>query len=705
MEAKFPMRNLLLVLSLFLLVQSSQTMAKSPKSHQDSPWLLREKMRCISYVSPATAEVDLKRAHDLGFNSALYINTGYDIESAMPLFEATRKYQIHIFWVDYQRLKLRQKPVPAELTSDTLRFVSEDGNRFADDPCPLDSLYWEALLADRAVKLAKLAKEKYSFIGGFLTNLEDYDGSGLWDQYCFCGTCFQRFLRNRASQAKPPSDLPAHQRKDWLMAQNLLPDYERSAHQRMQKLLHGIRSRVDRFAPHFIFAAYPWPIGLWGRDIVLGLANKQVPFLFLSELTYSGYHPLSEEELGKFLEEKLPAVVVAGFEADSSTHLTPRALATNAYYGALRSQGYWIYVGSYPLLDAPAGRPTGPFLGTMDEWATEIKKVNGLIPSAKAVPPTDSPYPLLPIPERRKLRRVTSRDVAGHSPEAVLGDRPWQEAGLFWKGSELLLQANQAEQHLSFALPVTRKDCYQVLADPTRGPDRGIVQLFIDGQKAGSPVDTYLPLLTPGQPIVLGERVLEAGEHRIEMQVVGKNEKSQDYQIGLRGLDLVAKGLSRFPEKWNVIGPFDNTADNGYYTVYPPEEAIDIAAHYRGKNDVWVKWKTFVADSNGFLPLRHLYAQKSEVTAYAQTYIYSPSDTTAKILLGTDDGGKLWLNGELIWAMNTHRSAEPDQDRLWIRLKKGWNSVLIKVTQAQWDWGLYFRLEDMDGKFTYAVQK
>ncbi len=698
------MRNLLLALSLFQLSHTNQPLAQTAKGDQNSSWMLQEKVRCISYVSPATAEVDLKRAHELGFNSALYINTGYDIESAMPLFTAAQKNHIHIFWVDYLRLKLRQKPVPAELVADTLRFVSEDGNRFADDPCPLDSLYWEALLGTRAVKLARLAQEKYSYIGGFLTDWEDYDGSGMWDQYCFCANCFHRFFQE-TRHAKPQTEIPAHQRKDWLVSEKLFPEYERSAHQRLQKLLRGIRTRVDQFAPDFIFAAYPWPINLYGRDIVHGLSNAKAPFLFLSELTYSGYQPFFDEELGKFLEERLPAVVVAGFEADSSTHLTPRSLVANAYYGALRTQGYWIYVGSYPLLDAPAGRPTGPFLGTIDEWATEIKKVNDLIQSTPAQTPRVFPYPLLPIPEKSQLRRVTSRDVTAHSPDVILSDRSWQEQGLFWEGSELLLQASQAEQHLSFTVPVARKDRYQVIANLTRGPDRGIVQLFIDEDQTGSPFDTYLPMLTPGQPIVLGERLLETGDHRIRLQVAGKSEKSQGYQIGLRGFDLLAKGLSPFPEKWNIIGPFDNPGDSGYYAVYPPEEVIDLTGHYRGKNDVWVKWKTVAADSNGFLPLRHLYAQKSEVIAYAHIYIYSPSDTTAKILLGTDDGGKLWINGKLIWAMNTHRSADPDQDRLWIRLKKGWNSALIKVTQAQWDWGLYFRLENQEGKFIYALQK
>ena len=179
-------RLFLLITSFWVIIYPNQSLGQSSNAPHKSAWILQEKIRCISYVSPATAEVDLKRAHDLGFNSALYINTSYDIESAMPLFEAARKYQIHIFWVDYLRLRLRQKPLPPELIADTLRFVSEDGNRFADGPCPLDSLYWEALLGNRAIRLAKLAQEKYSFIGGFLIDLEDYDGSGLWDQYCFC---------------------------------------------------------------------------------------------------------------------------------------------------------------------------------------------------------------------------------------------------------------------------------------------------------------------------------------------------------------------------------------------------------------------------------------------------------------------------------------------------------------------------------------
>jgi hypothetical protein len=445
---------------------------------------------------------------------------------------------------------------------------------------------------------------------------------------------------------------------------------------------------------------------MYSRDMVLGLGNRTAPYVFLSELTYGGYQPLFDEERGKFLQENLPAVIVPGFAADTSEHLNPYTMAANAYYGSIKTHGYWIYVGSWPLLDAAAGRIAGmPFFGSPDEWAVEMKKVNpALRENLKNDSLTEFPYPLLQIRDRMDLRYLTEQDVKEHSSDVSVVSRPWKDEGLPWQGSELVLQSDYPMAHFSLSVTVTQKNRYRVFADLTLGPNRGIVQLLVDGQKIGSTFDAYLPILTPGQPIFLGECVLNPGEHQLQFQVVAKSARSQGYWIGLRGITLVAKGLSSFPQLWNVVGPFDNTDDSGFYTVYPPEQRINLSERYEGKNGIGAEWKIIRADSTGYLPLRPLSSEKSYVVAYALTYIYSPIDTSAKMLLGTDDGGKLWVNGELVWAMHTHRSAEPDQDRLYVRLKKGWNTILVKVTQAQWDWGLYLRLDDPEGEFQYALK-
>src|SRR5262245_37164698 len=56
---------------------------------------------------------------------------------------------------------------------------------------------------------------------------------------------------------------------------------------------------------------------------------------------------------------------------------------------------------------------------------------------------------------------------------------------------------------------------------------------------------------------------------------------------------LKADGVPTLDGKWYVIGPFDNTDNRGFETVYPPEKEIDLAKEYVGKGGVKVEWKEF----------------------------------------------------------------------------------------------------------------
>ena len=54
------------------------------------------------------------------------------------------------------------------------------------------------------------------------------------------------------------------------------------------------------------------------------------------------------------------------------------------------------------------------------------------------------------------------------------------------------------------------------------------------------------------------------------------------------------------------------------------------------------------------------------------------------------------LNGELVHTNPAYRGAYPDQDRIPVRLKQGWNTLLIKVLQGAGGWGYYVRFVDPD---------
>ena len=95
--------------------------------------------------------------------------------------------------------------------------------------------------------------------------------------------------------------------------------------------------------------------------------------------------------------------------------------------------------------------------------------------------------------------------------------------------------------------------------------------------------------------------------------------------------------------------------------------------------------------------LSGLFPNKSSCVAYLKTQIIAPQDCDAQLLLGSDDGVKAWLNGAVVHSNNTDRFAVPDQDRAPIKLKKGPNLLLLKITQGGGGWLACARVVSRDG--------
>ena len=84
--------------------------------------------------------------------------------------------------------------------------------------------------------------------------------------------------------------------------------------------------------------------------------------------------------------------------------------------------------------------------------------------------------------------------------------------------------------------------------------------------------------------------------------------------------------------------------------------------------------------------------------AYALTWIHSEKATDARLDLGSDDGIKAWLNGKLVHALSAPRAAIPYTDKAPIKLKAGWNPLLLKITQNVGPWEFCARIATRRGK-------
>ena len=165
-----------------------------------------------------------------------------------------------------------------------------------------------------------------------------------------------------------------------------------------------------------------------------------------------------------------------------------------------------------------------------------------------------------------------------------------------------------------------------------------------------------------------------------------------------------------FLTKWRVIGPFENSARDGFNAVYPPEKEIRFDASYDGKGGP-VKWVSFEsADDYGKLDFNKPLGMQKEVTGYAAATFDSPTERDAELRLGCKNAWKVWLNGELLFGRDEyHRGQQMDQYQLKCRLKKGANTVLVKCCQNEqketWtvEWEFQLRVCDSAGTAILAA--
>jgi hypothetical protein len=197
--------------------------------------------------------------------------------------------------------------------------------------------------------------------------------------------------------------------------------------------------------------------------------------------------------------------------------------------------------------------------------------------------------------------------------------------------------------------------------------------------------------------VLLGE-----GSNTLTLEVTGRDTKAAGADLSFMGIALAASAR-RFISEWNVIGPFDAPDMESLMTIYPPEKGAAPAAGIKGKDGVDIAWKTVHSESSGYVRLTQFIQPVEQVVAYGQAYVLSPDDRRVRLLVGSDDGVRVWVNEDLVHSNPVYRGAYPDMDSLSVHLKQGWNRILIKVLQGSGGWGFYLRFADPMNELKYAL--
>lgn len=145
---------------------------------------------------------------------------------------------------------------------------------------------------------------------------------------------------------------------------------------------------------------------------------------------------------------------------------------------------------------------------------------------------------------------------------------------------------------------------------------------------------------------------------------------------------------------WMGAGPFAKDFDQSF----GPEEKVDPAATYPVMGTDQPKgWKPIPNEASGLVNLARHFKPNSNVSAYAAITVRSPEARQAIVSAGSDDGLKVWINGQRVISHDIARGAVPGDDRANVNLRAGDNLVLVRVTQGGGGWGFYLDLLGLDG--------
>ena len=236
--------------------------------------------------------------------------------------------------------------------------------------------------------------------------------------------------------------------------------------------------------------------------------------------------------------------------------------------------------------------------------------------------------------------------------------------------------------------PKARRAAYEILlqADPTA--EKRLIPGFLNDPSMELRRDAVT------QALKNADALLDSGKKQAATEAYAKaldasrdQDQVDEAAKALRDLGQTVDLPSHFGfiMAWHLVGPFDNVDKGGFDVAYPPEKGVSLDAAYKSKTGDNIKWYPHMTDDQyGTVDLNKAMDKHKGAIAYAYAEFISDADRPCEIRLGCINGNKVWLNGQLLTSNHVyHANTYLDQYRGEGRLKKGKNTILIKVAQNE----------------------
>ena len=187
--------------------------------------------------------------------------------------------------------------------------------------------------------------------------------------------------------------------------------------------------------------------------------------------------------------------------------------------------------------------------------------------------------------------------------------------------------------------------------------------------------------------------------------------KLSESKMGLDDVTYDNLNLGEFMRKWLVLGPMPYPGRGNVY-VDSNDEGIEISneeqksvfatdsidvVNFEPKKTIGntdYQWAVLESKPN-VIDLTELVKEDGDYKiAYFWAQIEMPEDRTCTLGIGSDDGVKVWLNGELVHENWLIRGVTEDDDHVRVSFKKGKNQLVLKIQNGEGPWGFCCRRLD-----------
>jgi hypothetical protein len=152
-----------------------------------------------------------------------------------------------------------------------------------------------------------------------------------------------------------------------------------------------------------------------------------------------------------------------------------------------------------------------------------------------------------------------------------------------------------------------------------------------------------------------------------------------------------------FITHWHLWGPVPFSTNDPIDKEFLGEPNVNVETpHSLGPKEI--PWREFVTElGSGEMELTRIYGECAGHAIYAYAEVNLAEARNLLLKVGSDDGIRVWFNGEHLGTIDAYRSYAPDQNEFPVQGRQGKNTILVKVTQGGGGWAFGARLTDRQG--------